>query len=75
MQLASVPIIAISLLLALGFNAFIGGKEISNFFLLELFKILIVAFSELISFMLAFCLLLFIYLFFLLDNYLALIKN
>lgn len=62
------PIIAISIFLALSSIIFIISNRISNFFLSELSKLLIIVFLKLVFPILAFCLLLFIYLLFLLKN-------
>ncbi len=59
----------------MGFDIFIVAKGTNNSFLLELSKLLIVVFLELVSPILAFCLLLFIYLLFLLDNLFGICKK
>ena len=58
------PIIAISISLALSFDIFVTTKETSNSFLSKLSKLLIVAFLKLASLIFVFHWLLFICLFF-----------
>ena len=52
----------------MSFNIFIAAKKTGNLFLSKLFKVLIIAFLKLVFPILGFCLHLFFYLFFLLDN-------
>ena len=68
-------IIAILIFLTLESDFFVAGMGTGNFFLLELSKLLIVAFFELVSLILVFHLLLFIYLLFLLDILFGVCKN
>lgn len=68
MQKAFTSIIAISIFSILFSDFLVINMGTSNCFVLKPFKLLIVATFELVSSILVFCLLLFIYLFFLLDN-------